>query len=582
MAITLPAFGKDFERCLEQGQVAHDSFAGFRRWSGLPRFLGGFLELVFDRSSGRLLDDPSIDAIQAIRQLTLMFGKVLLPVSQDRVRQTMRGYIQSEQDVKEWDVLYRSPEGLPLREDFRRISHLLFGHTRRGQLSPFGFVDQEIRKLRDGYPSRIMPKHGPGSTADRILGNQKYNLSYWTARLESILPYGEMVLPNWRYYDQLEGVDILEPGSEIPVKVITVPKTLKAPRIIAMEPTAMQYAQQAILGCLNEAIRRDDFLRMAIGTDDQEPNQLLAKVGSRFGTLATLDLSEASDRVSNQLVRDLVQYYPHLREAVEASRSRKADVPGHGVVRLSKFASMGSALCFPFEAMVFLTIIFIGIEQELGRPLSRKDIESFAGSVRVFGDDIIVPVDYVRSVIAALETFGSRVNRLKSFWNGKFRESCGKEFYAGEDVTIVRVRREFPTSRKDVDAVESMVSLRNQLYFAGYWGATAWLDEQIGNLLHRFPMVLPTSRILGRHSFLGYSTEREHPTLHSPLVKGWVRKERPPRDTLEGPGALTKCLLQLAARPSKNGQLPNTGVDHLEHAGRPQVVNIKLGWFPPY
>jgi len=136
------------------------------------------------------------------------------------------------------------------------------------------------------------------------------------------------------------------------------------------------------------------------------------------GNLATLDLSEASDRVSNQHVRLLVKNHRALREAVDATRSRKADVLGK-TIRLAKFASMGSALCFPFEALVFATIVFVGIERELNRQLTQKDIESFYGRVRVYGDDIIVPVEYVESVVRELEALGfvsipTRVSGLES------------------------------------------------------------------------------------------------------------------------------------------------------------------------
>lgn len=75
LTITLTDFGKDFERSLDQGYVAPSSFCSFSRWKGLPRFLGGFLELVFDRDSGVLLDEPDADAIQEIRQLTLIDRK---------------------------------------------------------------------------------------------------------------------------------------------------------------------------------------------------------------------------------------------------------------------------------------------------------------------------------------------------------------------------------------------------------------------------------------------------------------------------------------------------------------------------
>jgi hypothetical protein len=563
LTISLPNFGKDFERSLDQGMVDRSLFTGFRFRAGLPLLLGGFLDLVFERSSGRLLSNPSIDAILAIRQLTLMFGKVLLPCSDTRVRKAIDGFVECEKEVRVSDKR-RSPIDL---EAFRRISDMLFAQS-------FSDIDRKI------YNMEIVPKHGPGATSDKLMGNQKFNQRTWTTRLESILPSGEMLLPNWSFYSKLDEIRFLEPGSETPMRVVTVPKTLKTPRIIGIEPTAMQYAQQAILAEIQAVLskpykltrngtKRANPLRSIIGLDDQTPNQVLAREGSSNGSLATLDLSEASDRVSNQLVREMVRNHPYLHRAVDASRSRKADVPGYGVVRLAKFAPMGSALCFPFEAMVFVTMIFVGIERELKRPLCHSDIQSLRDKVRVFGDDIIVPVEYVRSVVHTLELFGAKVNVRKSFWNGKFRESCGKEYYDGEDVSIVRVRRVFPTQPRNAQEVISIVSLRNQLYFAGYWQTCKWLDDEIRRVIKHFPVVLPSSPVLGRHSFLGFETQKVGKSLHNPLVKGYVVSVRIPNNPLDDMGALLKYLIT-------TGDLPSPDKKHLERSGRPHAVNIML------
>lgn len=556
LTITLPQFGKDFEKSLDQGEVDRRLFNGFRWKGGLPLFLGGFLDRVFDRDSGVLLDNPDIDAIRAIRQLTLMNGKIALPCTEVRKKRAMLGYIKCELDVRVADELLSDKH----KSDFQRISAMLFGKM-------FTEIDRKILFLEH------MPRHGPGSTAERITGNRKYEQHTWPTRLDKYFPSREMLIPNDKFISSLEEVDVLEPVDEIPVRIISVPKTLKTPRIIGIEPLAMQYAQQAILPLINDGIRRSHSLRTMIGTDSQEPNQLLALQGSLTGKLATLDLSEASDRVSNQHVRMLLSQWPFLHGAVDASRSRKADVPGFGKVRLAKFASMGSALCFPMEAMVFLTIIFMGIEQELNTSLSAKEVKLLMRGVRVYGDDIIVPVDYVRSVVSMLQDFGLVVNTSKSFWNGKFRESCGREYYHGEDVSIVRVRNVFPTQLKHATGVISIVSLRNQLYFAGYWQTCKWLDEYIRKLIKHFPVVLPSSPVQGRHSFLGYETQKLDEHLHSPFVKGYVVKAKIPNDKLDNQGALLKYLI-------KRGTMPSADVRHLERAGRPQSVDIKLRWSP--
>lgn len=585
LTITLPTFGKDLEKGLDQGYVDSNLFTGFAWKGGLPRFLSGFLRHVFDRDSGVLLDAPCKTSIRAIRQLTLMFAKIDLPCSDAREIAAYEGYIQCEKEMKVLDSGWDSSK----LEEFHQMSQLLF-------CSFFAQVDRKV------YEGNFVTKHGPGSTADGLRGNAKYTLRSWPRRLESYFPSWEVLSYSWQDYQDID-VHLLEPETEMPVEVITVPKTQKTPRIIAMEPTAMQYAQQGILALLREGIEGDYHLRSFLGIESQLPNQQMAHEGSYLMNLATLDLSEASDRVSNQLVKTMFRRVPHLHEAIDSSRSRKAIVPRAGVLRLSKFASMGSALCFPIQAMVFLTIIFLAIQKELRTPLSQRKIRSFVGKVRVFGDDIIVPVEYAPSVATLLEDFGLRVNVHKSFWNGKFRESCGRDYYDGTDVSIVRVRRLFTSQRQNAPEAISMVSLRNQLYLAGYFDTVEWLDGRLSKMLSHFPIVEPSSQVLGRIDPYGITAMRispeeqhgqpegwsysslskrrlaPHSPTHVPLVKGYVIKDRSPINAIDGRDALMKWFL------SKQGEgltPPNPDRDHLTRSGRPQSVKLKLGWFRPY
>jgi hypothetical protein len=560
LTITLPAFASDFEKSLDIQRVDPDAFLGFKRKGGLPLFLGGFLDLIFDRGTGLLLNDPSIDAIFSIRQTCRMFQKLAMPCSDARNRKAIDGYIEGEKRIRRNDAVLTESEKI----EFVQMSSLLWHDVLKT-------IDRKIEgvhsfQLSDQYP---LPKHGPGTTADGLLGNKKFNQVEWTERLEYIFPMGEYIIPNWRYRKDLDRVTALEPGQERPVEVLLVPKTLKTPRIIAREPTCMQYTQQALLAMITDGIAHSDNMDNFVGFIDQEPNQVLAREGSRDGSLATLDLSEASDSVSNQLVRLMMTRYPHLAEGIDACRSRKADVPGHGVKRLAKFASMGSALTFPVEAMVFATLVFLGIQDGLNRPLTYKDIKSFKGQVRIYGDDIVIPVGFVRPVVARLETFGFLVNSSKSFWTGKFRESCGKEYFAANDVSIVRVRQMLPAQRGCVQEITSSVSLRNQFYMIGMWRTAYWLDNWFENRKIPLPYVLPSSPIYGRVSALGYIAERIHPGLHIPLVRGYVDASVIPKSKLGESGAMVKCFL-------KQGDEPFEDRRHLERAGRPNSADIKI------
>lgn len=555
LTITLPQFCKDFQKSLEQGFVDSHSFAGFKRRGGLPAFLSGFLSRVFS-VDGRLLDNPCIDSIQSIRQLTLMFGKIEIECSPQRVRDAFAKFMECEKDVRNSDRFTTRDELMRLR----RMGSLLFGDI-------FSKVDLLV------YHGAIIPRHGPGATADRLNANQKYNQREWTRRLEELFPAAEYLFPSHRYWREAQQVDILEPGMERPVRVITVPKTLKTPRIIAIEPTAMQYMQQALLEAFVSEVQKDSLLYAFLGFDDQATNQSMAQLGSLDGSLATLDLSEASDRVSNQHVRELLGNHPWLFGAVDATRSRKADVPGYGIIRLAKFASMGSALCFVMEAMVFLATCFIGIEDALNRRLTRADLESYRDRVRVYGDDIIIPVDMVEFVVRRLESFGFKVGRDKSFWNGKFRESCGKEYYGGFDVSIVKVRRMLPARRTDVRELVSTVALRNNLFVHGLWRSARHIDDLLDKFLN-LPRISPTSPSLGRYTYLGYDIHKMCKDTHRPLVKGYAVVPHIPKSILNGIGALTKFFLKRGDEPHSLG--------HLERSGRPASVDIKRRWIQPF
>lgn len=558
LTITLPAFGQDFERSLDSGYLRADLFRGFKRLRGTPcpALLSGLMGLVFDAKTGMLLDHPSIDAIFYIRQLCYMFKKVLLPCTENRIEAAYARFIQCEQEVLS-DLDELGDERL---NTFRHLSNILWSST-------LGPVNRKV------IGRELLPKHGPGATAERISGNRKYDLVTWHERLEPFFPASDFAIPNFGFAEQLERMDFFEPGQEPPVRVITVPKTLKTPRIIAIEPVCMQYTQQALLEPIVAALESARLTAGHLNFTDQTVNQRLALASSKSTRLATIDMKDASDRVSCSLVYEMLSCVPDLRDAVMACRSTSAAVPGKGVVPLAKFASMGSALCFPIESMVFYAICILGMAKGQACQISTNSVFRLSRGVHVYGDDIIVPVDMVPFVVSELEAFGLKVNQHKSFWTGKFRESCGVDAYDGVQVTPVYVRRLLPTSRRDVPEMLSAISLRNQLYKAGMWKTCQWLTDYVGRYAP-LPIVSETSPIHGLHSFVFEpESQRMCKNLHKPLAFGISTSVRHRRSQVDGPGALLKVFL-------KRGSLPIHDAKHLERHGRPESVNIKLRWLP--
>jgi len=455
LTITLPTFGKALEKGLHVGHWPRKDASGFRHIRGLPAFLRGFLTSVFSDDGG-ILDEPCANAIWAVRQICNLTAKVELECSPERVDAAFDTYITTDRK---------------LGDHFRRgIPEWAWAAFDSAVLSLFGGSFDELETLVANFD--LIPRHGPGSVADRLDHAQRWDFEYWPERLQT-------VFPSWRYSINVPKCfhrDTVPMETEMPVKVITVPKTQKTPRIIAMEPSTVQFAQQGLKREIYRIIC-DGPLGGVLGFTDQTRNQEMARIGSITGELATLDLSEASDRVHLEMVERLFNRWPHLREYVLAARSGYANVRGV-VIPLEKFASMGSALTFPIEAIIFTVIAAIGVSAT-AKPSAR----SINGRVSVYGDDIIVPTDTVGDVMDLLTLFGFKVNEHKSFWSGRFRESCGKEYYDGTDVSITRLRAEVPTSRRDAALINKFVDFRNRCYRAGLWSVVKLADEWVSGLI---------------------------------------------------------------------------------------------------
>lgn len=547
LTITLPTLAKGLERALDQGYASSGLWTSFSCRGGYPKFLGGFLRKIFD-ASGTLLPEPDIDCIAAVRQLCYLFHKLELECTDARKLKAVQSFWQTNDECLLWD----SNPGY----DLDRIT----AASTRYLGKVLSHVD---RLIRDG---RLVPRHGPGKTATRETGNEKFDFRYWDPRLDQVFPWVDWGIPNYRFAFNEWNENLVSPPifKSHPAKLTLVPKTLKTPRVIVQEPTANQYMQQALLRELVNAI---EGFTPCIGFTSQEMNQDMAQSASKNGRLATLDLSEASDRVTFGQARAAFKRYPHLWDALVATRS---DEVSDGTVTgpVFRFASMGSAVCFPVEAIVFFLAIMCAMEDDnAGRVVPRSARE---GRVRVYGDDILVPVSNINAVHRTFAALGWRINDDKSFWSGKFRESCGGDFYDGWDVKPVRLKQLLPKRRQDATELSSLVSFRNHLYMRGYWNTAGWLDSVIGKVIP-FPIVGPQSSGLGRHSLVFEPRPQATNRMHQHLVRAAVARPRIPKSIGSDRASLLKCLI---------GSYPDPA--HLQQTGRPLSVDIKIRWVPAH
>jgi hypothetical protein len=223
-------------------------------------------------------------------------------------------------------------------------------------------------------------------------------------------------------------------------RITFVPKTAEIDRVIAVEPHLNVFFQ----GGLGVMIRRRLKQRASVDLNDQTLNQQLARIGSVSDSLATIDLEGASDTVCRELVRELLpeDWFYWL----DITRSHYGELPDGTVLRYQKFSSMGNGATFDLESLIFWAL-----------SVAVTEIQGYNTFwVNTFGDDIIVPSGCYDEVVHVLEGVGFLVNQSKSFSNGPFRESCGKDWFNGFPVR--------PVYLKDIpDTVVSWLILANQI-----------------------------------------------------------------------------------------------------------------------
>jgi hypothetical protein len=248
-------------------------------------------------------------------------------------------------------------------------------------------------------------------------------------------------------------------------------------------------------------------------------------------------------------------------------------MPDGKIVHLRKFASMGSAMCFPIEAMVFYLIMVTSRLVHFGMDASPREIYLVSRGLYVYGDDLIVPTDEAPSIVASLEAFGLKVNIAKSFWTGRFRESCGSDYYDGENVTPVYLRRNLPSDRTDVHGLVSLVSFTNQLYWAGYWTTAAKLRELTESLVGKLPSIATHMQVLGWHSISNaITTHAWDEGLQRTKTRCLVPTPKRSADPLEGDAALLKCWRTIGIEESP------VSLEHLLTSVRSGDLALKRRW----
>lgn len=471
---TLPRLGRALDRALS-GEVPLDAASlAFESLpnSKLPRFLGELFQRIFAHS-GWVLPTPCVRSIRSIRQVVYCFYKYKLPCASDLEREVVNQFIKTDLDLLPYNQYANEIFHKQIGEDPLSIRSIKDRRTRNLLLR----ARRRLSKLFQGFNVEdIRPRHGPGAVSTKEKLWTKYHWTKVSPRITDIYPFdayfcasGGHVCDAYRRFSDVEAV-------ECSAKVILVPKDSRGPRLISAEPLDFQWIQQGLGGAIVRHVERNALTKHNVHFTDQGPNQKGALLGSSTGAYATLDLKEASDRVSIGLVRLL---FPEpLLGALKACRSLTTTLPDGRVLLLNKFAPMGSALCFPILAITVWAILSSGCwDAYPTNPQARKFVLE---RILVYGDDVIVPTAYAAHAIELLEAFGLKVNRDKSCIRGLFRESCGVDAFAGENVTPVRFRTVW-SSLPSPDVYTSFIAYANEFYRRHYYNTY----ELIVGMLHK-------------------------------------------------------------------------------------------------
>lgn len=497
--LVLPAAGKHFDKCLAAGSLTRFGMANlgpFRRGGVIPRLFKELLLLVFEET-GSLRVDVDVNAIRCLRQLFLLMKKIELECTFARTTGEVREFFKVDSECRSatlsWDAdelgdweqgalaFYtprpQGPDSLDLipppqqevdRDNFTRTSTDLLSLTH----SVFDIISSTIGVFN---PYMWKSKHGPGAVSDQVQGASKYEFPYWPDKLERVFPQADFAFANYGLWaESLSEVVARErfSVSEPPCKLIAVPKTQKAPRLIASEPIAHQWCQQSILTFLRNRVE-SSFLSKSIHFRDQTWNSEAALRASHTGDQWTVDLSAASDRISCWLVERVFRRNKSLLQALHATRTRwivnPIDKKSPKALVLKKFSCMGSACTFPVQTIIFYGIAVASVLHARGLKATIKNISSVSEEIRIFGDDIIVPKD-AGECLDLLGYLGLKVNSDKTYRTGRFRESCGCDAYAGVNVTPAYIRSNPDKARPE--SITSSIDVTNNLV-RGKWYNTA-------------------------------------------------------------------------------------------------------------
>ena len=603
---TMPAFRKHFDKCLEKRRLTSSGLLQFgvtHKGGTIPRLFRGLILRVFDRN-GALRDDLDVDAVRLIRQLLGVVRKLRMASSIRDTGKTVQEFYQIDQSIRSsslnWEDDQAFDQGVANNEtsftDAQRsvdrdqmalpgiCPEKLDGSTVDYRLlhTVQQVADWMCSKLGSFDPWLWKPRHGPGAVSDFGFGSYKYDFQTWPERLERIFPYADFAHANYASVKPISVQEATLHGfyHDKPARLCAVPKTLSTPRLIASESTCLQWTQQIIRDFLYNQVS-STCLSSFIDFGRQDKNGALALEASMDGSHATIDLSNASDRISCWHVERLFRRSPSLLRAVQSTRSVWVEQeicrfsPRYHYLR--KYSTMGNATTFPVQSLFFLCLALGSVLHTRGLKVSDRIMRRIAGDqVRVFGDDIIIPDDCSGLMVELLQHLELKVNVRKTFTEGNFRESCGVDAFNGHNVTTVNIL-EVPR-RAGPGSIVSSVDVHHNLCDRGFVATATFIQKTASRLVsNKIRFVKHGSGLFGWSSLYGgdnaHLPVRHSRTLHKAEIKCLKLRVTDPRL----PAKESAGLLQYFTEAPR---VVASAVSTLGYLSRRPKCGITLGWVP--
>lgn len=375
------------------------------------------------------MEDLQPKEFAAISLMHSIYKKNVDMVNSDVDERALETFLTSNTDCEKWELRPETSWDEQLLGEFENSLHQFF-------------FPSSVSSILD-YPSEFFDLGGTGPGSSVGSRGEDFYTKLFDSPLAATsdgivklyLNYANEC-PSWALANNQRLTQHGAPSIVAGNRLTFAPKNQRISRVICTEPVLNMYGQLGIGRKIEDRLKK-----YGIHLSYQPHiNRQLAKVGSMDGSLSTVDLSSASDTIALRMCKEFLPRC--IYSALTLFRSPKCTLPGGKVLELHMMSSMGNGFTFPLETAIFFCVLQ-AVYRTMNIALKHSNLEletPVLGNYGVFGDDIICETRAYPKLYRLLSLLGFAVNAKKSFFEGRFRESCGGDFYKGHSVRGVYLK----------------------------------------------------------------------------------------------------------------------------------------------